>query len=120
MTFAGRRVLVVEDDFLVSLATTDLLESEGCVIVGPAAHLAEALRLAQSESLDAGVLDIDIAGEMVWPVAEALHRRQIPFLFLSAFPQLNTMPLLLARAPYLEKPLQPARLLHFLTVIWRD
>lgn len=118
MTFAGRRVLVVEDDFLVSLATTDLLESEGCVIVGPAAHLAEALRLAQSESLDAGVLDIDLAGEMVWPVAEALHRRQIPFLFLSAFPPLNTMPVLLAGAPYLEKPLQPARMLYCLNVMW--
>lgn len=70
MTFAGRRVLVVEDDFLVSLATTDLLESTGCVIVGPAARIAAALRFARTESLDAAVLDVDIVGEMVWPVAE--------------------------------------------------
>lgn len=86
MTFAGRRVLVVEDDFLVSLMTTDPLERLGCVIVGPAVRIAPALQLAQTEPLDAAVLDIDIAGEMVWPVADELHRRNIPFLFPFSLP----------------------------------
>jgi DNA-binding NarL/FixJ family response regulator len=58
MTFAGRRVLVVEDEFLVSLTTIDLLESIGCEIVGPATRLAAAVQLAQSESLDAAVLNV--------------------------------------------------------------
>jgi hypothetical protein len=52
MTFNGRRVLVVEGDFLVSLATTDLLKSFGCESIGPAASLAAAVQLAQSEALD--------------------------------------------------------------------
>ena len=52
----------------------DLLERIGCEIVGPAARLAAAVQLAQSESLDAAVLDIDIAGEMIWPVAANLTR----------------------------------------------
>jgi DNA-binding NarL/FixJ family response regulator len=62
MTFVGRRVLVVEDQFLVSLLTIDTLESVGCEIVGPAARIADAAQLAQSESLDAAVLDVNVGG----------------------------------------------------------
>ena len=118
MTFVGRRVLVVEDEFLVSLTTIDLLESIGCEIVGPTARLAAAVQLAQSESLDAAVLDINIAGDMVWPVAEELRRRGVPFLFLSTYPQQNVIPVLFASAPRLEKPLEQNRLLRHLSAIW--
>jgi len=117
MTFVGRRVLVVEDQFLVSLATINLLESIGCEIVGPAAHLAVAIKLAQSETLDAAVLDIDIAGEMVWPAAEELQRRGVPFLFLTAY-SLNVVPALFAAIPCLEKPLEKNQLLRHLCAIW--
>jgi CheY-like chemotaxis protein len=118
MAFAGRRVLMVEDEFLVSLTTIDLLESIGCEIVGPATRLAAAVQLAQSESLDAAVLDINIAGDMIWPVAEELRRRGVPFLFLSAYPQLNVIPVLFATALHLEKPLEQSRLLRHLSAIW--
>ncbi len=118
MTFVGRRILVVEDEFLVSLATTDFLESIGCEIVGPAAGLAAAVQLAQSESLDAAMLDIDIGGEMIWPVAAELHHRGVPFLFLSAYPRLTVIPVLFAAAPRLEKPLEQNRLLRHLSAIW--
>ena len=118
MTFVGRRILVAEDEFLVSLATTDLLESLGCKIVGPAASLAAAVQLAQSESLDAAVLDINIAGEMIWPVAAELHRRDVPFLFLSAHTPLMIFPALFAAAPRLDKPLEQNRLLRHFSAIW--
>jgi len=117
MTFVGRRVLVVEDQFLVSLAIIDLLESIGCQIVGPAARLTAAVKLAQSETLDAAVLDIDIAGEMVWPAAEELQRRGVPFLFLTAY-SLNVVPALFAAIPCLEKPLEKNQLLRHLCAIW--
>jgi CheY-like chemotaxis protein len=118
MTFAGRRVLVVEDEFLVSLATTDLLESLGCEIVGPAGRLAMALQLAQSEALDAAVLDLDIAGETIWPVASELQHRDVPFLFLLAgIPQM-IFPTRFAAAPRLDKPLVQQRLLDHLGAIW--
>jgi DNA-binding response OmpR family regulator len=110
--------LVVEDEFLVSLAMIDLLEGLGCVIVGPAVRVAVALQLAQTESLDAAVLDIDIAGEMVWPVAEELQRRNVPFLFLSACRQWNTVPAVFAATPHFEKPLEQNRLLLHLGAIW--
>ncbi len=118
MTFDGRRVLVVEDEFLVSLATTDLLESVGCEVVGPAARLATAVQLARSESLDAALLDIDIAGETVWPVALELQHRGVPFLFLSVHVPLMIFPASFAAAPRLDKPLVQHRLLGHLSAIW--
>jgi len=120
VSFAGRRVLVVEDEFLVSLATTDLLESIGCVVVGPATCLLLALELAQAESLDAAVLDIDLAGERVWPVAEELHRRNIPFIFLSAYRPPDGAPEHICAAPHLEKPLAEVKLLRTLRLIWQQ
>ena len=102
----GRRVLVVEDEFLAALTTVDFLESIGCEVVGPAARLAPALALAQSETLDAAVLDINIAGEMIWPVAERLRDRGIPYLFLSAYPGTKFVPAMFATVPYLPKPLE--------------
>ena len=120
MAFAGRRVLVVEDEYLVSLATTDLLESVGCVILGPEARLAKAVRLAQSEALDAAVLDIDVAGELVWPVADALLRRGVPFLFLSAYAHQDVVPARFAAAVRLDKPLEKDRLLRCLDTMWVD
>jgi CheY-like chemotaxis protein len=112
MTFVGRRVLVVEDEFLVSLTTIDLLESVGCEVVGPVASLEAAVELAQSEPLDAAVLDINIAGKPIWPVAEELRRRSVPFLFLSAYSLLNAIPELFAAAPRVAKPLEQARFLR--------
>ena len=119
MTFVGRQVLVVEDDYLVSLATTDLLQCLGCVVVGPAVSLATALRFARSESLDGGILDIDLAGEKVWPVADELHRRKIPFLFLSAYRPPDGAPAHISAAPHVEKPLEPIYLRRVLGDLWR-
>jgi DNA-binding response OmpR family regulator len=118
MTFVGRRVLVVEDEFLVSLLTIDTLESVGCEIVGPAACIAEAAQLAQSESLDAAVLDVNVGGELIWPVAEELQRRGVPFLFLSATTQLAVFPPPFAAVPRLDKPMEKNILLRHLSAMW--
>ena len=118
MLFFGRRILVVEDEFLVSLVTTDLLESEGCVIVGPASRVAAALEFAQSELIDAAVLDIDVRGQMIWPVAEELQRRAVPFLFLSAYAHRDVIPARFGAALCLDKPMQNDRLLAGLSAMW--
>ena len=82
------------------------------------ARLSVALQLAQSEALDAAILDVDLAGKMVWPVAEWLHRRSVPFLFLSAYDQLAGAPPVFTTGPHLQKPLQPNRLMRELAIIW--
>ena len=116
--FDGRRVLVVDDEFLVGLTTTDFLESIGCEVVGPAVRVADALDYARSEPLDAALLDINLADEMVWPVAEILRLKKVPFVFLSAFFGLNGLPEPFALDPSLPKPLEASRLLGHLHAMW--
>ena len=117
MPLIGRRILIVEDEFLVALHTADVLESLGCTIVGPAARVDKALNLARTELLDAAILDINLAGELVWPVAEELKFRRIPFLFLSAYAKEFTAPMALTKIVRLEKPMQERLLRDALTAM---
>lgn len=84
---AGLRVLLVEDELLVAMLVEDMLADEGCVVVGPFSRLADALAAARTEALDLAVLDVNIAGERAFPVADALAARCIPFLFVSGYGQ---------------------------------
>lgn len=82
---AGRRVMIVEDELLIAMRIEDALLDQGCVIVGPFASVSAALHPAGNEAIDAAVLDVNLRGEKVYPVAEALARRGIPFLLLSGY-----------------------------------
>lgn len=82
---AGRRVLVVEDELLVAMLVEATLQDEDCTTVGPFGDLRGALAAAHREVLDAAVLDINLAGEMVFPVADVLVGRGVPFLLLSGY-----------------------------------
>ena len=117
MTIARPRILLAEDEFLVALSTTDLLENAGCEIVGPVSRVALGRGLALSETLDAAVLDINLAGEMAWPIAEALTDRGVPFVFLSAYVPQSVIPAKFAAVPRLDKPLDGHRLLRELAII---
>lgn len=119
MAFSGRRILVVEDEFLASLTTVDFLEGKGCEVVGPVGRLTTAVRLARSETLDAAVLDINLDGEMVWPVAEELQRRGVPFVFLSAYAH-HAASDAFSDVPHLDKPLEKAKLLYCLDALWGE
>ncbi len=81
----GQRVLVVEDDLLVSMLIEDILGDHGCAVVGPFATLAHGLQAARSAALDLAVLDVNLRGERVYPVAEVLAQRRIPFLLVSGY-----------------------------------
>jgi DNA-binding response OmpR family regulator len=85
VSLAGRRVLVVEDEVMVAMLVESVLEDEQCAIVGPIGDLDAALTAAACEVLDLAVLDINLNGEMVFPVAELLSERGVPFLLLSGY-----------------------------------
>jgi PAS domain S-box-containing protein len=89
---AGRRILLVEDMLLAALELDDLLRSAGIETVGPAARLEQALALAERERLDGAVLDINLDGQMVFPVAEMLRRRDVPFVFLTGYDSGTALP----------------------------
>jgi nitrogen-specific signal transduction histidine kinase/CheY-like chemotaxis protein len=82
---AGLRVLVVEDESLIGMLAEDLLEQLGCRMAGLVSSLARALDMARTADIDLALLDVDIAGEPVYPVATALQARGVPFLFMSGY-----------------------------------
>ena len=77
------RVLVVEDEFVIALEVEDALRRAG--VVGPAATPEDAARLAPEEPLDAAVLDVELRGGRVFPAADALAHRSVPFVFLTGY-----------------------------------
>jgi DNA-binding response OmpR family regulator len=97
------RLLVVEDEMLVALSLEDQLADAGYEVVGPAFSLDEAMRLAESEPLDGAVLDINLAGEKAYPVADLLARRGVPFVYVTGFGQAGLRDADRGR-PMLQKP----------------
>src|SRR3954447_17956669 len=81
----GWLVLVVEDEFLIAMDLELLLRRHGWRLLGPAATVGEALRLLRSGTPDVALLDINLRGEPVTPVAEALRPRRVPFVLASAY-----------------------------------
>jgi len=78
----GLRVLVVEDDSLICLLLEDMLLDLGCQVVGTAGHIKRAIELAQcEENVDVAILDVNLGGRQVFPAADILAKRGVPFLF---------------------------------------
>lgn len=107
-----KRVLVVEDDAFLALDIADLLQEAGYAVVGPVDRLGSALDLAESADFDAAVLDVDLAGVKVWPAADVLAARRIPFVLLTGYDGGDAAPGMLARIPRLTKPFTSATLLQ--------
>lgn len=81
----GIRVLVVEDEGAIAMLIEEMLEDIGCAVVGSVARLAKARDVARSIEIDLAVLDVNLAGQLVFPVAEILRDRNIPFLFSTGY-----------------------------------
>jgi len=102
----GRRVLVVEDEALIAFDLEAMLTDAGIVVVGPVATLDAAISAAKTATVDAALLDVSLARQLVWPAAEILQRRNIPFLFLTGFAG-HSFPEAFASCVKLEKPCTP-------------
>lgn len=81
----GLRVLVVEDEMMVSMLIEDMLSDMGCTVVGPASRLDEAMELAQAGGIDCAVLDVNLGGQPIFPVADVLRERGCPFAFATGY-----------------------------------
>ena len=101
-----RRILVVEDEELVALELSAELSRLGWAIVGPAATLAEAQNLL-SHGVDAAVLDVNLRGRPIYPVAEALEARDVPFLFCTGYEMVDPEGRF-PHVPIIRKPVHPA------------
>jgi CheY-like chemotaxis protein len=99
----GLRILVVEDEAAISLLLEDMLLDFGCEVIGPAARLSAALEAVSREQVDLAILDVNVAGEPIYPVAEALAQRSIPFVFSTGYGSAGIRDAFRDR-PVLQKP----------------
>jgi len=111
----GARVLVLEDEALVSMMIEDMLEELGCTVVGPYARLDEALkRISSGGGIDLALLDVNVAGARSYPAAEALTKTQTPFVFSTGYDE-GGMPEEWRASPQLRKPFMLGELERVLT-----
>lgn len=103
-SLAGLRILIVEDDALLALNLQDFVENLGCSVVGPTGRLSEAFAIIDAEHIDGAMLDINLHGEMVYPLADRLAERDIPMLFCSGYAFTSAVPRRFAHYPQVSKP----------------
>ena len=84
-SLAGKRVLVVEDELLISMLIEDILIDAGCRVVGPFTNLPDALLAVRNETFDVALLDVNLHGQKIYPVAEVLTEQCIPFVLVSGY-----------------------------------
>lgn len=109
MRLAGRRVLVVEDEYFIADDITRALQREGAYVLGPTATPAEALRLLENERPDLGILDINLRGSTGLRVADAFADLEIPFVFATGY-DAAMVPRRHANVPIWHKPFEVSQL----------
>jgi DNA-binding response OmpR family regulator len=107
----GPNILVVEDEYLLACTLEEDLQRHGYVVIGPFGDLQTATAAARRKTFDLAILDINLRGELVYPLADDLAARAVPFIFLTGYSTL-TLPERLRASPRLAKPYDPADLLR--------
>lgn len=107
----GKRVFIVEDEFLVAAMLEEELVDHGAVVVGPAASLKDALRVVTEGGFDVAVLDWNLGGESSAPLGAMLQAAGIPFVISTGY---GVVPAAFADCPVLTKPYDPRELVKIL------
>lgn len=103
-SFGGRRIMVVEDDYLLVAGLIETLEAMGAEVVGPIPNVDQALRrLQSSQNIDGAVLDVNVQGKMVFPLAEALSQQHVPYVFATGYDE-GAVPAKFAEVTRFSKP----------------
>lgn len=110
----GRQVLVVEDEYILAEDMRQALEEAGATVLGPAPSVADAIALIEAEAaIDGAVLDVSLDGEMVFPVADMLTEREIPFVLTTGYGA-SSVPARYANVTRCEKPVEADELARVL------
>jgi CheY-like chemotaxis protein len=119
MGFDGRRVLVVEDEFIVATDLSRELEDAGAKVVGPVATIKDALGTIASTELDGAVVDVMLRDGWSFEVANALADRHVPFIFATGFIGQDMLPARHADLPFVEKPFKSGAVRRALAGVMR-
>ena len=104
-------LMVVEDEYLIATSLEMTLLAAGYIVLDPIPNVAEALAAVAVQHADLALLDVNLAGHRVFPVADALTSRQVPFIFLSGCDG-GDLPPRFAGSPFLIKPFSAEKLLE--------
>lgn len=110
----GARVLVVEDEVMVSWMVQDMVSDLGCIVLGPVPSVDQALEIIAAQPIDAAVLDVNLNGQTSYPVADALLALGAPFVFSTGYDG-DRVPERYRTFPVLQKPLRRSDLAETLT-----
>ena len=110
----GLRILIVEDQFLIAGDLSRAVTALGATVVGPCPTVETAQAMLAGRPVDFAVLDLNLRGDQVFPVAEELKRRAIPFAFATGY-EAWVIPPEFQERPLLHKPVSPAELERTLT-----
>jgi DNA-binding response OmpR family regulator len=114
-----KRILIVEDEWMIASQIESIVHDAGFEVVGPVGELTAALALANSEKISAALLDVELGPTAeVYPVADALRRRRIPYAFVSSRPRHLIAPEHSDR-PLVSKPIEPATIEMVLNTLAR-
>ena len=108
---AGLRILIAEDEFLLAAQLEDELHAIGFSTLGPYTSVARATQACREAQFDVALLDVNLHGEMVFPVVDELQARGIPFVLLSGYSAAN-LPERFRNVPRVAKPYEPMMLLR--------
>ncbi len=106
---AAPRILVVEDEYLIRMLLEDMLLDLGYEVAGAAGTIAEASALAASTDCHCAILDVNVAGQQIYPVADILAKRGVPFVFVSGYGE-GSLAEPYRDRPSLQKPFQAEQL----------
>jgi len=109
----GLRLFVVEDEALVAMLLEEMLADLGCTVVGVAGNVGDALGRLSHTAADGAVLDVNVGGEKVFPVADALAERGVPFVFATGYGG-SGLDQRYPNAPVLTKPYSTDELMRVL------
>jgi CheY-like chemotaxis protein len=101
---AAPRIMIVEDEYLIRLLLEDMLGELGFTVAAVAGSLADGEAKAASESFDVAILDVNIDGRQVFPIADVLRRRGLPFVFVTGYGA-SGLPEAYRGSPTLQKPM---------------
>jgi PAS domain S-box-containing protein len=105
LTISGNRVMVVEDEALVAMVVSESLSGLGCTVVGPFSRCEDAMAAIAAGEVDAAILDVNLDGQMVYPLAELLAAGGVPFIFVTGYGA-ESIDRRFAHVPVIQKPVE--------------
>jgi CheY-like chemotaxis protein len=100
----GSRILFLKDEPLVAIQSEETLRSAGCHVLSPASRVHETLKLLEVNRPDAALIDVNVAGELSYPVADALITQGVPLAFVTGYAVSSSFPNRFQNCPVVAKP----------------